>query len=1015
MVISRSGGRTTGTQELRNITRAGIIQREIQQKERQRQDVLNRQQQQQKQLQEAQRTGGTVKIKGKEYKQSDINIALEQIENKLQGKRATFQTPSGFNDEAADAFRQILASNPQLRRDLSSVAGAKIKAKELGFDSLKEYSSLKGFAKKDTKGLGLTPGGMSVDPSKISKASDAKDRLFSGVESTIDRSIRKSFESGDINQALKNLSIKASSQKMSIDKSKINKVNEKRISDLLKITPSDNINEAINKNIRSFQKDPIKFIKEKGTKAAEAIFEVVNLPSSAISKAKEDIQKIKASIGEQEQFGGKPFSELLPFEQKGTAVITDIKFLSDEDLVKTYPFGATEEILRSKQSEVDIKSQEIINKYAEKYSGKYQDKINNEINDLIASLRDEVNNGKISESKAQEKFERKNKLILNEIQKEYEKEIKKESENDLDKLSSEAKEYVDKLSKSAMTEQALALVPINIATGAGLAIVGGVPVLRKVVATALKTAAVIKSPSIIRSFKQAPLASSIELGSFILGGGLVTLGKSGLKVDVKKMNKTFNKKLKVALKSQKKLLRDKRGSTFLEAARILKKKKKIKKKIPRNEAIKKFKKKYKNERINLIEKAVNNKIRENGSITKQELNNLRNFLKEAGLDKFQIDTYLAEIYRRQAIRILRQDLKTGLITKNEFGGQLTKLKNLKGQLNKRLRQYNIQKSQREILVPKKEVKLKDISKSGSPIQEQLTSSKLSSRQLPSLTMSDKLSAGLSLGQKYKNAQLSRGGQNFKQLNLQISNLSSKIKQETNQLEKSRLQSRLKTLTQQKQKDLQKTKTKQISLLKTPQLSLTSSQLKSTTTIETKLKSPDIKQPIKKPVPKKFPTSDPISKKRKIRLKSTLGSKRVGYNTLVKSRGKFLKVNDVPLTLKQAQSLGSWLADTSTARTFKTSISTKTPRKSKLNIPKDYYSKNLRKFRKPIRKGKPLKDSPLNIEKSSYLIDTPSEKKQLSLAKARSELFRKSKIKRTLKGIGGGDIKLKSTKSIKRKK
>ena len=97
----------------------------------------------------------------------------------------------------------------------------------------------------------------------------------------------------------------------------------------------------------------------------------------------------------------------------------------------------------------------------------------------------------------------------------------------------------------------------------------------------------------------------------------------------------------------------------------------------------------------------------------------------------------------------------------------------------------------------------------------------------------------------------------------------------------------------------------------------------------------------------------------------------GFDTFVKIRGRFVKVNPKPLYKGTALALGRTIVDRASPATFKIVKGKSPPTGKMLRAPQ------LRKFRKPIRKGVSQSGSPLFIEKNKYRIDTPGEKKQIT--------------------------------------
>ena len=109
----------------------------------------------------------------------------------------------------------------------------------------------------------------------------------------------------------------------------------------------------------------------------------------------------------------------------------------------------------------------------------------------------------------------------------------------------------------------------------------------------------------------------------------------------------------------------------------------------------------------------------------------------------------------------------------------------------------------------------------------------------------------------------------------------------------------------------------------------------------------------------------------------------------KDKGRRIKLNKKPLSLTDAKNRGAYAIDHTTSKTLK--IVPRGKRKDLGKITKKekgYYSKNKHKFReKKIRKKKGIKTPNRFIEKRKYGIDTPGEKKQLSLARLSKELKR----------------------------
>ncbi|KKL98948.1 hypothetical protein LCGC14_1819270, partial [marine sediment metagenome] len=133
------------------------------------------------------------------------------------------------------------------------------------------------------------------------------------------------------------------------------------------------------------------------------------------------------------------------------------------------------------------------------------------------------------------------------------------------------------------------------------------------------------------TLKQTPFSSGGMLvgelaGTFLLSAGISSLLKNGIKlsptgeVDINfgvfnRANKVFRR----IIKKERLLFKDKRASAFAEASQILKK---VKKKLPvidKDFALKEFAKKFRDEKINIIEQAIKTQIKEKGIVTQEEI------------------------------------------------------------------------------------------------------------------------------------------------------------------------------------------------------------------------------------------------------------------------------------------------------------------------------------------------------------------------------------------------------------
>ncbi len=154
---------------------------------------------------------------------------------------------------------------------------------------------------------------------------------------------------------------------------------------------------------------------------------------------------------------------------------------------------------------------------------------------------------------------------------------------------------------------------------------------------------------------------------------------------------------------------------------------------------------------------------------------------------------------------------------------------------------------------------------------------------------------------------------------------------------------------------------------------------------------DVPVKVKIGVPITIPKPTPSKKKKKIikRLK-----KKQGYNAFAKSRGKFKKLNLVPLTRNQARDLASFGIDRGLERTGSIRRTPSKIRKPLTRIPRGHFNKNINKFR-TFRKVKGVKIPLKNkiIERRKFALDTKSEKKRITALAIIGK--RRKKIKKQL--------------------
>ncbi len=234
-------------------------------------------------------------------------------------------------------------------------------------------------------------------------------------------------------------------------------------------------------------------------------------------------------------------------------------------------------------------------------------------------------------------------------------------------------------------------------------------------------------------------------------------------------------------------------------------------------------------------------------------------------------------------------------------------------------------------------------------------------------------------------QISTSKTKQEQLTSQISQTKNKQKQKQLQQQKNQQKTKQTVLQKQLQKQAQKQR------LLTRQKQIQKQKIKSVG------RAPIIPRII--PIPR-IPV---IGRKKKGRRRKRKPKKIQAYNTFARplkrtkksKRPKLVKVNKVPLRKGKAEDLRNYILDTSLARTGRIKPTKGKPKRSKVRIPTGYAAKTKIKFRthrivkgkrKPLPKGKV-------IERRKRLLDTPQEKRKISLRRRMKQITPKPKVSR----------------------
>jgi len=181
----------------------------------------------------------------------------------------------------------------------------------------------------------------------------------------------------------------------------------------------------------------------------------------------------------------------------------------------------------------------------------------------------------------------------------------------------------------------------------------------------------------------------------------------------------------------------------------------------------------------------------------------------------------------------------------------------------------------------------------------------------------------------------------------------------------------------------------------------------------------IVRPIPRPSIKPIPT---LKKRRRIKKKLVrpqsfeVWARPLKKTKKGKKRPKLIKISKVPLSKERAESLRNWLIDHSLSRTGKIKAIKPKPKKPKLKVPKSYSKKTKHKFRShrikakkkiKLKKGRVIERS----EKGrSYLLDTISEKRGITLRRKLAQLEKQSGFKPTKKKPRRKPVKRRTPKS-----
>lgn len=138
----------------------------------------------------------------------------------------------------------------------------------------------------------------------------------------------------------------------------------------------------------------------------------------------------------------------------------------------------------------------------------------------------------------------------------------------------------------------------------------------------------------------------------------------------------------------------------------------------------------------------------------------------------------------------------------------------------------------------------------------------------------------------------------------------------------------------------------------------------------------------------------LRRRKKTKTKTMRKGDKAGFNVFGKSKNKWIRLNKKPISRLDALSRGAYAIDHSTSKRLRVRPAGVVKKLGSIKKKeRNYYNKNKVKFRPFKIKGKrkfPLRET--QIEKRRFGIDTPGEKRQLSLARlAKREGYKKKRV------------------------
>lgn len=286
------------------------------------------------------------------------------------------------------------------------------------------------------------------------------------------------------------------------------------------------------------------------TKSIDTIKKLLQIPSAGTRALEEVFTEAETQIAEQGRFIPTDASQL-EFPKRETLQF-EPKFLTDAELEKL-SFGGLDTLVKRKQNQIDFTTNQEIKKA--------QADLNPKLNADIKTITDDLKAGKISQTEAGNK--------LTNVEKNYNEQLRELVSAKVDTKVKAVNDFINATAKQQRKVRALVLAPsvfaenflLGLAFGGAVkgvtAVAGAFGIGQQAVGTAVKLGAlglvVTQLPKIapkVKDFKDNPTAVLLEItpavAGFVLGSNPQLVG------ELNKLGKSF-------IKSQKKLLADKRA------------------------------------------------------------------------------------------------------------------------------------------------------------------------------------------------------------------------------------------------------------------------------------------------------------------------------------------------------------------------------------------------------------------------------------------------------------------------